>query len=177
MIRIISEYLAKDDLAMLRRFAKWVLSTMVRPSLLRKSYICIRIMRSEDHAEGQGISDLKEYGAWVHYRGVVNGRKKFDMVLNARRLNRRAKNPIVRLKGLMLDMAHELVHVKQYLKNELFDYVDGKAKYKGEIFLIGRSDNDAVYYNSPWEIEAYGREQGLYKMFKTMLKNEAKKNK
>lgn len=175
MIRITSEYLRKGDVAILKRFAIWVLSKMVRPSVLRNSNISIHVVNKEDLVRGEEMMDLKDWGAWVNYRGVFNGKKKFDMVLNARRVNRKAKQPMFRLKGLMLDMAHELVHIKQYLNNELFDYVDGKARYKGEVFHLGHTEDEEAYFNSPWEIEAYGREYGFYKMFKKMFTQEQKK--
>lgn len=174
MIRITSEYLRKSDVAILKRFANWVLLSMVRPGLLRKSNINVYVVKNEDCLLGEDMHDLKEYGAWVNYRGVFDGKKKFDMVLNARRLNKRAKNPMFRLKALMLDMAHELVHIKQYLNNELFDYVDGKARYKGEVFLLGHTEDEAEYYSSPWEIEAYGREYGFYKMYKKKFMKDKK---
>jgi len=77
----------------------------------------------------------------------------------------------------MLDIAHEQVHIKQYLSGELFEYAAGGVRYKGQKFDYDPEMNDEGYYNSPWEIEAYGREQGMYKMFTKMLKEEAKAKK
>jgi hypothetical protein len=65
-------------------------------------------------------------------------------------------------------LAHEMVHVKQHAKNEL---QTGHAvaargglkiysKWMGEIWKAKRKEDD--YFDSPWEIEAYGREVGLY---------------
>ena len=95
--------------------------------------------------------------------------------MNACRYNKRAKLPWIRLKNLMIDVGHEMVHIKQYLNNELFDYVDGKARFKGEVFHNGHSDDWEAYFNSPWEIEAYGREYGMYKMYVKKLKDDLKK--
>lgn len=174
MIRITSEYLRKGDLVMLKRYANWVMSTMVRPCVLRKTNISINVIKRKDVDTNEDAMDLKEYGAWVVYRGVFEGRKKFDMVLNAQYLNRRAKKPVVRLKKIMLDLAHELTHIKQYINNELFDYVEGKVRYKGKVYHLGHAADEAAYYNSPWEIEAYGREFGFYAMFKKKIKQEEK---
>jgi hypothetical protein len=145
---------------------------MVRPCVLRKTNINISILKREDVGSNEDAMDLKEYGAWVVYRGIFNGRKRFDMVLNARYLNMKARKPLFRLKKVMLDMAHELTHVKQYLNNELFDYADGASRYKGEHFPLGHAADEKAYFNSPWEIEAYGREIGFFKMYKTKLKKE-----
>lgn len=174
MIRITSDYLKRADIALLKRYCNFVVRKLVRPGILRKSNICIRILKNEDLDHTEDVIDLKEYGAWVSYDGIFDGKKRFSMILNARRINRRAKKQIPRLKALMLDAAHELTHVKQYLNNELFDYRDGKARYKGEIFPLGHSEDEETYYNSPWEIEAYGREYGMYKMFSKKLKQEQK---
>lgn len=66
-------------------------------------------------------------------------------------------------------LAHEMVHVKQHAKNELQSGVMVAArgglkmtsKWMGEIWKPkGKEDH---YYDSPWEIEAYGREIGLYR--------------
>lgn len=177
MIRITSDYLNKGDVALLKRYCNFVMGKLVRPSVLRKANINITVIRNEDLSD-EDVMDLKEYGAWVVYEGIFEGKKKFAVTLNARRINKRAKKQIPRLKSLMLDAAHELVHVKQYLNNELFEYKDGAARFRGEVFPLGNSDNDEVYYNSPWEIEAYGREYGMYKMFSKKLKKEQKeKNK
>lgn len=70
--------------------------------------------------------------------------------------------------AMIKTLGHEMVHVKQHAKNEL---QTGHAvvargglkiysKWMGEIWKP-RGKEDA-YYDSPWEIEAYGREVGLY---------------
>lgn len=64
-------------------------------------------------------------------------------------------------------LAHEMVHVKQYAKNELskqFRMARGGirigSKWKGEWWdPKGKEDG---YWDAPWEIEAYGREVGLH---------------
>lgn len=65
-------------------------------------------------------------------------------------------------------LAHEMVHVKQYAKNELKYGMlvptrggfKSTSKWMGEIWKPkGKEDH---YYDAPWEIEAYGREVGLY---------------
>ena len=56
-------------------------------------------------------------------------------------------------------LAHEMVHVKQFVRKELWDYETGRVQWKSRSF--GR-----VHYNDqPWEKEAYRLEGELYKMF------------
>jgi len=65
-------------------------------------------------------------------------------------------------------LAHEMVHVKQHAKNELQNGIIVPArgglqmlsKWKGELWRPGRYEHP--YFDSPWEVEAYGREVGLY---------------
>ncbi len=70
--------------------------------------------------------------------------------------------------AMIKTLGHEMVHVKQHAKNEL---QTGHAvaargglkiysKWMGEIWKPkGKED---AYFDAPWEIEAYGREVGLY---------------
>lgn len=70
-------------------------------------------------------------------------------------------------------LGHEMVHVKQHAKNELQGGVmvatrgglKMYSKWQGEIWKPkGKEDH---YFDSPWEIEAYGREVGLYQKWLT----------
>lgn len=70
-------------------------------------------------------------------------------------------------------LAHEMVHVKQHAKNELKTGVvvatrgglKISSKWMGKIWKPkGKEDH---YYDSPWEVEAYGREVGLYQRWLT----------
>ena len=73
-------------------------------------------------------------------------------------------------------IAHEMVHVKQYargeLKNSYGHYVIGRGpkamRIGGHGFRWNKKfyhNNEENYYNTPWEIEAYGREVGLYQLY------------
>ena len=64
-------------------------------------------------------------------------------------------------KGLTLDemmqnLAHELVHAKQYLKGELSPY---KHMWKGKDY------STYSYTTLPWEEEAYNNEEELYRLY------------
>ena len=72
-------------------------------------------------------------------------------------------------KTMLLALAHEVVHVKQYAKGELKDYLKSdKSKWLGKIVDLTDSD----YWEQPWEIDAHGREKGLYVKFKEHLKKK-----
>jgi hypothetical protein len=174
MIRVSSTRLRSGELSLLKRYAYSVLRRFVKPSVVAKTNITIKIDTTEELSESEDRADLTEYGAWTTYDGIENEMKKFTIILNAYHYNSRAKKPWIRVKQIMVDLGHELVHIKQYLNNELFDYVSGDVRFKGTVFGSRHVEDEESYYNSPWEIEAYGREWGLYKMFANKLKNEAK---
>ncbi len=59
-------------------------------------------------------------------------------------------------------LAHEMVHLKQFVRKELFDYATGKVQWKSRTY----QNRGRVNYNSqPWEKEAYRLEGELYEMF------------
>lgn len=72
-------------------------------------------------------------------------------------------------KETLLALAHEMVHLKQYAKGELKDIFRPMrmVKWHGDKYLHEKID----YWEQPWEIEAYGRERGLYYKFLNHLKN------
>lgn len=71
-------------------------------------------------------------------------------------------NPNLSRRTQLLTLAHELVHVKQYAKGELKDtrYPD-VTKWNKQLI----SDCDTEYWDLPWEIEANGREYGMYRRY------------
>ena len=73
-------------------------------------------------------------------------------------------------KQMLTALAHEMVHVKQYARGNLKDYVKSphKSKWNDEILDCNSID----YWDYPWEIEAYGREKGLYVRFMESLKKK-----
>jgi len=163
------------DRVLLRRYANWVLHKFVRQSLLRNASITIKVITAEELTDRSDYSDFKDAKAWMVYEGLgADGKKKFTVIMNAARQGKKSIIPWIRIKMLMLNVGHEMIHIKQYLNNELFDYVDGKARFKGQVFHSGHSDDLEKYFDSPWEIEAYGREYGLYKVFTKKLKEEMK---
>jgi hypothetical protein len=67
---------------------------------------------------------------------------------------------------LIQTLAHEMVHVKQYAKNEhVKRFATAKGGLRIESVWLGKpwrpKKNENGYYDAPWEIEAYGREVGL----------------
>lgn len=57
-------------------------------------------------------------------------------------------------------LAHEFVHVKQHAMNELFYLGNDKIEWKGQGIEKKHLCN-MEYWDYPWELEAYGKEEGL----------------
>lgn len=62
-------------------------------------------------------------------------------------------------------LAHELVHVKQYLNKELLELPYG-AMWHGKVYPL----DDIDYLDEPWEVEAFGREVLLMERWKNTRK-------
>ena len=65
------------------------------------------------------------------------------------------------LKDLVTTICHEMVHVKQYVRKELFSDVN---------FYKTREE----YLNLPWEVEAYEKQEILYKKWLNTKNQEIK---
>lgn len=170
MIQIKTIHLERPEIAIVKSYAKYVLDKFVKKSVQNKALIRIKVVTEDDFDNYADIDDLRKYRAWCTYDGVFNEKRCFTVILNAKQLSKRAKMPLVKLKQLLIDLGHELVHVKQYLNCEVFDYTSGGIRYKGSYFSADYHHDIELYYDSPWEVEAYGRELGLYKMYVQKMK-------
>ena len=73
-------------------------------------------------------------------------------------------------RALLLALAHEMVHVKQYAQGELkYNRRERLHRFQGKKY-----HPLYLYWEQPWEIEAFGRELGLYSMFKQSQKGKRK---
>jgi hypothetical protein len=80
--------------------------------------------------------------------------REFDIVLN----------PYEEI-PILQTLAHELVHLVQFATGRLKMFKTFN-KWNGEKWKGARDEMDD-YYDSPWEIEAFGREEGLFLRFLT----------
>jgi hypothetical protein len=89
----------------------------------------------------------------AHYDGATRPRRFIITV-----------DPYLSKRTYLLAIAHEMVHVKQYATGEVRDYagIDTSTKWKDGFV----DDTVEDYYDLPWEIDAFGRERGLYFRFK-----------
>jgi len=80
-------------------------------------------------------------------------------------------DPSISRKNILLTLAHEMVHVKQYAVGELQETASSNiTKWNGK-----KIDDDVIdYWDLPWEIDAHGREKGLYSRYVKNEKTEGK---
>lgn len=71
-------------------------------------------------------------------------------------------------KRALIAAAHEFTHIKQLAFGEKQQSLDGmRVRWMGQLM----DPNELNYYDLPWEIEALGREYGLYERFDAVDKN------
>lgn len=70
----------------------------------------------------------------------------------------------------LLSLAHEMVHVKQYATGQMRDYLNEPdfVRWEKERYVF-KDENSEQYWFAPWEVEAYGKERGLTKLFVKQL--------
>jgi len=80
-------------------------------------------------------------------------------------------------------LAHEIVHLKQYVCGELgaerLKLMRGGKNVPTTRWMGGYwspKKKEDPYWDSPWEVEAYGREYGLYRRWLIELSNKSNKD-
>jgi hypothetical protein len=113
-----------------------------RKKILSKVYITIKIDNEETNRE-------KAYGL-CSWTDQMHNPKRFSIILNDR----------VSKKVFKQTLLHELVHVKQYLLNELKDCYNGNVKWKKKVYEDTQSYYE--YIDLPWEKQAFSISEKLY---------------
>ena len=172
MLQIKGNQVKRADKKMLRAFSQYVLDKYVTASTQAEATIIVKFIHADSLKTAKERREFRECRAWTGYDGRVNKKRHFTIEIALNTISKRTKVPIKKLREAMECLGHELIHVKQYLNNEMFDYANGDVRYKGKVFAKWHEGED--YYFSPWEISAYGHEVGLYKCFKMKIEQEAK---
>jgi len=137
--------LAKGHKARLEEAAHFFAAQLMDPRMVRNLVVDIEISNLPD-VDGECIDE----------DGVRNPRW-FTIGLKKQDINEMIKT-----------LGHEMVHVKQHAKNELQSGIMIPARgglkitsrWMGQIWKPKAKEHD--YFDSPWEIEAFGREVGLF---------------
>lgn len=73
-------------------------------------------------------------------------------------------------KKTLLTLAHEMVHVKQFATGELRELTRGPEPWSWMGRRLDPAKKYQVEQDSPWEVEALGREQTMYEFFRDHLR-------
>ena len=66
------------------------------------------------------------------------------------------------IRDVLITLAHEMVHIKQWAKGEMYEYSKpGMVRFHKTKFEL----DDIDYWDYPWEIEAFGKQLGLFYRF------------
>jgi hypothetical protein len=102
---------------------------------------CFTIIRFDGNLQEYGYASVEDY----------NTRKQAREFLIE-------IHPGIGARKILETLAHEMVHVKQYIFNETDDNL---SVWRGKKINSDKVD----YWNHPWEIDAHGRETGLLTKF------------
>jgi hypothetical protein len=137
-----------------RQFARFFSNRFFSKDLNKQITIRLKIVRKLEIKYGD------ECG---HVEWMDNNRqpRRFTICINT--------PPRVSLKYIISTLAHEMVHVKQFVKNELIDLPStdfNVSVFKNKKYNLNR----VAYFDQPWEIEAFGRERGLTREYLEKVK-------
>ena len=120
---------------------------LIGKKLLNTLYIDIKLVRNLTDKEGMEGSCI-----WDEWEAKSTPRS-YTIELDSS----------VSLRNILINLAHEMVHVKQWAKDEMYEYTNtmGLVRFKGEKIHLEETD----YWDYPWEIEAYGKQLGLFVRF------------
>lgn len=138
----------------------------VKKSLLKDAVITVLYGQMESAAD---VGNLQVYFKDNH---TVLDKTKFDIQLS--------RSPHQTTKTKLTTIAHECVHVKQYITGEMDDVYKTDELMVGTLWKGKMFHNDKhakrnldAYYNSPWEIEAYGKMDGLFARWENFYKKKS----
>ena len=163
MLRFTGSKLDQVEMSYLRTAAEFTLDKFI--SKYKQKRINVEVILVDDKRPS--------WGGECVYLGIEEDRKIFEIRIQTSLVKKRAKKLDTRMKDIVATLMHELIHVKQYVNNQLFDYADGKTvRYEGKVY---KDTTDFVsYWESPWEIDAYGRTVGTYESFiRVLIKRRA----
>ena len=134
----------KDNRKLIENAAFYYAEKLLGLTLLKTIKININLKRgmlSEDDAEGTCI--------WDDWDDLRKTPRNFTIELDSG----------VNIRNLLINLAHEMVHMKQWVKGDMYEYSNPHmVRFMKKKYDMSNID----YYDYPWEIEAYGRQLGLF---------------
>ena len=134
-------------LPFIKRAANFYADNLFRPRTIDNLVLKIKFNKKLD---AYGYASITEFSP-------RNKPRQFEIELH----------PGIGAYDILKTLAHEMVHVRQYIQGDVNMRL---TRWKGT-----RVD-DVDYWTQPWEIEAHGREKGLYFRFLEYEKSKKHKN-
>lgn len=129
----------KDFKPYIERAARFFAKELIPNTRIRNN--CYTIICFNDNISEFGCAEIIGYN-------TINKARDFKVEIH----------PGIGARNIFETLAHEMVHVKQYVDGELNDTM---TNWRGKKV---NSDN-IEYWSQPWELEALGKEQGLLTKF------------
>lgn len=136
------------DPKLIRSAARWYAHHLMGPKLSSKISLTIRFQPG-----------MKKTGVYAECHALGKSIHPRQFLIN---LDQHARR-----RPTLTTLAHEMTHVKQFALRELtYAGKDQVMRWRGETVR-----DDLPYWDQPFEIEAHGREIGLYHMWTDSLKS------
>jgi hypothetical protein len=179
MIKV-AGFKTKSDTDIIMDFTRFCLGRYLTPEQIDGIRVIVTLADPKDLPDQTEAEEFSDICAYMVSEGVKYKKPTYSVFIKRSSINNRAKDDLVRLKVVMKYLAHELVHVKQYATGEMVDIWEGDeyigTRFKGEMYLPEHKYVGLVgkwaYWDSPYEVEAYGRMEGLYLMYVESLNSE-----
>ncbi len=131
---------ARTQRPILRNCVLWLTKKFFRSDLSKNLTVQITIKRQLDSPDECGECE------WVD----ENARpRKFNIAI-------KRGQPF---REILLTLVHEMVHLRQFARNELFDYTITSDRSRWHTKVVDTSKT--AYRDLPWEREAYGEQRAL----------------
>lgn len=132
--------------------AKFMYSLLVNARMHNRTVLYIESKPLVHKEELEGLTFVLDHN--------VRRPRRFRIVINSKLSKRRQ----------LLALGHELVHVKQFAKGEL----GGTYQFNNITFTKWKKryvdESKCHYFDLDWEVEAHGKEYGLYQRYMSFIK-------
>ena len=139
---------SKRLVRMLEDASEFFALSMMRKDLVEN--IDLDIVLAKDLAKKEGIT-----GSIYGYCNILDDRlsrpREFQIELCTSK----------RITKLLLTLAHEMTHLKQFARGQLRNFENGSTTWCGKTFGT-KKEKKIGHYNLPWEEEAYEQELDLF---------------
>lgn len=142
---IVVDRVHRKNKSIILEATKFYSKELISPRLAKNVSVVI------SHSDELVADDMNGFCEWV----ITNIRpREFEISLNCKR----------EMDEVLISLAHEMVHVAQFVSDRMQHRFKGGYKFIWEGQEINTEEYE--YFDLPWEIEAYDLENVLYEKYK-----------